>query len=398
VITHPTTVLTEALRQQIHREGPIPFDRFMATALYEDTGGFFARGHGPGRAGRDFVTSPETGSLFGLMVARFVDRWWERLERPDPFVVVDAGAGTGRLAADVLRAAPTCAPALRYVLVEASAQLREEQRDRLPIEPADRAFGPASPGDPGDAPVAVTGLGPIVTALDELPVGIEHGVVIANELLDNLPVRIVEWTGARWDEIRVGAEGDAFTEIVIPAPPALAAEADMVRAGAVVAPGTRLPVPTGTAAWVATVATVLHRGAFVVADYAADVAALVARGPRDWLRTYRAHARGTDPLDRPGEQDITCDVPIEHLLTTTRRAGFVLEEHTRQRDWLQSLGVDEIVSEAAAATRAEPARTDLDALVARSRVSEAAALTDPAGLGAHHVFVFSKGVARKKRR
>ena len=384
----------ERLREQIHREGPIPFDRFMAAALYDEAGGFFSQGHGPGRAGRDFVTSPETGSLFGFLMARALDRWWERLEQPDPFVVIDAGAGTGRLAADVLRATPACAPALRYVLVEASARLREEQRERLPIEPADRVLGPAAPGDVGDAPMAVTGVGPIVTSIDELPAGIEHGVLIANELLDNLPVRVVEWTGTRWDEIRVGSEDEIFVEIAVPAPAELATAAETVRAGVTVAAGARLPVPTGTAGWVADVAAMLHRGALVVIDYAADAAGLVARGPHNWLRTYRAHERGGAPLVQPGEQDVTCDVPIEHLLTVADRSGFGLEEHTNQREWLQALGVDAIADAAAAATRAEPARTDLAALVARSHVSEAAALTDPDGLGAHHVFEFTKGVRR----
>jgi NADH dehydrogenase [ubiquinone] 1 alpha subcomplex assembly factor 7 len=385
-------MLADRLRQRIHREGPIPFDRFMAAALYDETGGFFVRGGGAGRAGRDFVTSPETGSLFGALIARFLDQWWKRMERPDPFVVVDAGAGSGRLAADVLRATPACAPALRYVLVERSARLREEQRERLPIEPADRALGPAAPGDTGDAPVPVTGIGPIVTALDELPATVAHGVVIANELLDNLPVRIVEWTGENWDEIRVGERDGEFVEIAVPAPPEVATAAKEVRAGAAVAAGTRLPVPMVCAEWIESVSAALHRGALVVVDYAADAASLVDRGQDGWLRTYRAHQRGGKPLADPGEQDVTCDVPIEHLLGVAARAGFTLEEQAYQRDWLHALGLNELADAAAASWRAGAARGDLETLAARSRVSEADALTDPEGLGAHRVVVFSKDI------
>ena len=116
--------LAERIAERIRREGPIPFDRFVDTALYDEPGGFFARGGGAGRAGRDFVTSPEVGVLFGALVARFLDRGWSELSRPDPFVVVDAGAGRGRLASDVLRAEPDCGRALRYVLVERTAALR----------------------------------------------------------------------------------------------------------------------------------------------------------------------------------------------------------------------------------------------------------------------------------
>src|SRR5438876_9099638 len=94
--------------ERIRREGPIPFDAFVDVALYGDDG-FFSRARGAGRAGRDFVTSPEVGPLFGALVARGLDRWWDQLDRPDPYLVVEAGAGRGRLARDVLAAAPVCA-------------------------------------------------------------------------------------------------------------------------------------------------------------------------------------------------------------------------------------------------------------------------------------------------
>ena len=143
--------LKRRLVERIHRQGPLPFDAYVEAALYDPTDGFFTRGRGAGRAGRDFVTSPEIGPLFGALVARAHDRWWERLGRPDPFLVVDAGAGSGRLAADIVRAAPACAPALRLVLVERSAALREEQRRRLELEPVEDALGPAVPGPAGEA-------------------------------------------------------------------------------------------------------------------------------------------------------------------------------------------------------------------------------------------------------
>ena len=150
-------------------KAPISFAEYMELALYEPTEGFFTRGGGAGRAGRDFVTSPEVGSLFGMVIARALDDAWRRMGEPDPFVVVEAGAGRGRLAADVVRAAPACAGALRYVLVERSASLREEQRERLALEPPDEALGPFMVSDDGESREPVPGRGPIVTALDDLP-------------------------------------------------------------------------------------------------------------------------------------------------------------------------------------------------------------------------------------
>src|SRR5450755_1570062 len=112
--------LQRRIGARIQREGPITFADYMERALYDRTAGFFARGEGAGTAGRDFVTSPEVGTLFGALVARAVDGWWRDHHEPDPYLVIEAGAGRGRLAADVLAVAPACASALRYVLVERS--------------------------------------------------------------------------------------------------------------------------------------------------------------------------------------------------------------------------------------------------------------------------------------
>jgi SAM-dependent MidA family methyltransferase len=386
--------LAARIAERIRREGPIPFDRLVDAALYDEMGGFFARGGGAGRAGRDFVTSPEVGVLFGALVARFLDRAWTELAGPDPFVVVDAGAGRGRVAADVLRSEPECARALRYVLVERSAALRSAQRDLLTLEPADRALGPAVQVEPDEAPRPVTGIGPLATTLPELPaLEIPDGVVVANELLDNLPFRIVEWTGDLWTEIRVGLGDAGFVEVAVPAATEVAAAADDVASGAAVADGARLPVPTATADWLASCGHVLRRGFLVVIDFADTAASMAARGQDQWLRTYRRHERGGAPLAEPGAQDITCDVPVEQLVTHAERAGFRLVEQSTQAEWLAALGVDELAEDARGVWRERAAIGDLDAMAARSRVSEAAALTDPSGLGAHRVFVFAKGMS-----
>jgi SAM-dependent MidA family methyltransferase len=91
----------------------------MEAALYDDGDGFYQTGGRAGRGG-DFVTSPEIGPLFAAVTAGALDRWWDQMGRPDPFVVVEAAAGGGTLARDILAAGPACSPALRYVLVERS--------------------------------------------------------------------------------------------------------------------------------------------------------------------------------------------------------------------------------------------------------------------------------------
>ena len=384
--------LEAKIAAKIRREGAISFADFQALALYDEPDGFFAAGGGAGRSGSDFVTSPEVGALFGVLMARHLDEVWRRLGELEPFVVVEAGAGRGRLAADVLLAEPACAPALRYVLVERSARLRVDQREHLTLEPADEALGPfAHRVDPDEAPAVVPGSGPIVSALDDLPAMALDGVVIANELLDNLPVHLVERADGRWLEVRVGLDDDdRLCETPVPASPELASDADHVAASVVVPDGSRLPVPVAITEWLERAAALLDRGEVLLIDYADDAQGLVQRGQGEWLRTYAGHSRGTTPFDAPGRQDITCDVPVEFLRWAAGRAGFTVASETTQAEWLAGFGLDELVAEGDETWRARAHIGDLEAVAGRSRGVEAAALTDPAGLGAHRVFILTR--------
>ena len=277
----------------------------------------------------------------------------------------------------MLRARPECLRALRYVLVERSAALRAEQRDRLPLEPADEALGPFVRRVPEDQAVPALAAGPVFTSLPELPaLAASDAVVIANELLDNLPFGIAEFDGARWLEVRVGYTEDTFEEVLVPT------DADLDYA---VAAGTRVPIPRGMNEWWRECEGVVRRGFVLVIDYAATIAEL---GDRPWLRTYRAHAAGTGPLDAPGEQDITADVVLEQLDTAS---PFTRIRRDRQDAWLQSVGIEELVAEGRAVWEAGAERGDLEALAGRSRIGEAVALTDPEGLGAHQVVLFAVG-------
>jgi SAM-dependent MidA family methyltransferase len=367
-----------SVAQLIHREGPIPFDRFMEAALYGE-GGFFTSGHGAGRAGRDFITSPEVGSLFGACVAGALDRLWRALDEPDPFLVVEAGAGNGRLAREILRTEPACLGALRYVLVERSPQLRVEQRERLTLEPPDEALGPFARRAGDEQTIPAHDAGPVFVSLDELPaLAADDVVVLANELFDNLPFGIAQWDGARFDEVRIGVEDGAFVEMLVPV------EIEMPFP---IAPGTRLPIPRGLHEWLTACDALVRRGFLLAIDYMTPASELAAH---QWLRTYRAHGPGGDPLDAIGEQDITGDVVVEQL---EHLAPFPIATTLRQHAWLDALGIEVLVEAGRQAWEEGAQRGDLEALAGRSRVNEARALTDLNGLGAHHVVLFAKGVA-----
>src|SRR5579883_1709879 len=116
--TTENQALRALLRERIRAEGSITFRDYMATVAYHPDEGYYARRAVIGADG-DFVTSPEVHPLFGALIARQVAQFWELLGQPDPFVVVEQGGGTGKLARALLLALPPeVAAATRYVLVE----------------------------------------------------------------------------------------------------------------------------------------------------------------------------------------------------------------------------------------------------------------------------------------
>lgn len=362
----------EAIAARIKREGPIRFDAFVELALYGD-GGFFTSGAGAGRRA-DFMTSPEVGPLYGAVFARAIDAEWTRLERPDPFVVIEGGAGRGVLAKAVLDAKPACAPALRYVCVERSAELRAHAVDLLPAEPPENVFGAVVGGDLDEERV-VGGTGPVVAVLDDLPLVPVTGMVIANELLDNLPFRLLERVAGTWCEVLVALDGGQLVELAIEAQPDDIVEAAGLAPNAV--DGARIPVQHEATSWVRRAHESLVRGRVVLVDYVDTTTSLATRPWTDWVRTYRGHERGGHPLAAPGEQDITCEVAVDQLLPPTSNRA--------QAVWLRAHGVDDLAAAGREAWRARAHVGDLEALVARSRSGEAAAITDPTGLGAFRV-------------
>jgi SAM-dependent MidA family methyltransferase len=365
----------ELVAERIGRLGSIRFDEFVTIALYGE-GGFFAVGGGAGRREGDFITSPEVGPLFGAVVSRYLDARWEELGHPDPFVVVESGAGRGALARTVLAATPRCSPALRYVMVERSDALRRAQAEHLPLAHPFEVLGPV--GDDGELPPGRDD-GPLLCALEDLPSQPVVGVVVANELLDNVPARLFERVEDGWAEVRVTRVEGHLVELLVPGDDQSVDLLDALAPDA--RTGARVPLQDAGGAWLERALGTVERGSVLAIDFASPTTAALAERPvREWLRTYRGHDRGGHPLERPGSQDITCEVAIDQL---ARVAPPDLDHG--QAEWLRRWGMDRLVEEGRRIWERRAGIGDLESLRARSRVVEAEALSDPTGLGAFRV-------------
>ena len=316
--------------------GAIPFNQFMQLALYGDAGFYTTTGQA-GRRGGDFITSPEVGPLFGTVIARYLDECWQKLGSPSKFDVVECGAGPGTLARSILAAKPRCLQAINYVAVEVSA--------------AQRALHPKG-----------------IESRETMPDHAINGVILANELLDNLPFRLFVFDGT-WMEAFVAQTPDgAFVEVLhkpTDVPAVLPQTAAL---------GSRVPIQGAACAWVNNALSLIERGSLLLFDYCTDTTVAVATMPwREWLRTYKDHERGGHYLLEPGSQDLTSQVVLDQL-----PAGF---NATTQAQFLQQWGIEELVLEGNAYWENMSGAPDVAAIKMRSRAVEHGALTDMAGLG-----------------
>ncbi len=294
--------------------GWLPFDRFMAVALYEPGLGYYTRdarqfGAMPA-SGSDFVTAPELSPLFGQALARQVA---QALDAASADEVFEFGAGSGALAAQLLGALGE--RVRRYSIIDLSGTLRAAQATRL------------------------AGWGSRVRWLDAWPEAL-HGVVIGNEVLDAMPVQLLYFDGRAWLErgVFATADGCAWEH----RPTALQPPHD-----AAFVPGTVTEIHPQAEAFIRSLAARLRHGAAFFIDYGFPEAEYYhpqrSGGTLMCHRAHLAYAGDSDPLADVGDQDITAHVNFSGIALAAQDAGLDVIGYTTQARFLMNCGLLELL-------------------------------------------------------
>jgi SAM-dependent MidA family methyltransferase len=361
------SALVAIIHDAIRTQGRITFARFMDLALYHPEHGYYlAEARRPGRPG-DFLTAPEATPDFGLTLARQIVECWDRLDRPDPFVVREYGSGIGGLAYDIIAGlsteAPECTTVLNYRLIEPNPHRLAQALDAM----------------------EQVGLRHIVTAEKAERLEPVTGVVLANEVADAFPVhRLVMRNGHFQERYVIWRDGWFAEEEGDLSEPAQRAVETLTNGGVSMPNGAAVDVSPAAADWFADVGAGLQRGYAIVIDYGYPARELYqAHRLEGTVRGYHEHAVTDDPFQRVGEQDLTAHVDFTALQRAGESTGLQIAGFTTQGAFLASLGLGDLLVQ----LQHEPTTSLPDYLAAQAAVLR---LIEPGGLGRFGVLIMAK--------
>jgi len=360
------------LRRQIEQEilelGPMRFSRYMGLCLYDPEFGYYSR-HAEqfGKAG-DFYTSSDVHAVFGRLLARQFEEMWRALGSPEKLEILELGPGRGLFAGDVLdwsgKKFPDFFRALRYVLVEGSAALRERIRTALSRHldagkaEVRESVGAPQPAAPGH----------------EVPI-----VVFANEFFDALPVEVLSEQGS----LRIDTRDGHFVE-TWSAPSSRELEF-LDRYSVHPEQNERVEASLISQQTVDRIADGIRSGFIIAIDYGYTRAEQLAGRHRGTVKAVRRHSVSADVYQAPGEQDITADVNFTALAAAEQR-GMLPQRLVTQSQFLMGIGEANQFADAFEECSLPPERAKV-ALQLKHLIS-------PAGMGeSFHVLVASKGIA-----
>ncbi|MEN9916408.1 MAG: hypothetical protein RLY40_340 [Pseudomonadota bacterium] len=308
--------LSQLIRQEIHHDpsASISFERFMELALYEPKSGYYTAGLDKfGKAG-DFTTAPEISPLFARCIGRQCLQVFSHLAQPDIFEI---GAGTGQLAIDLLlfleqqHRLPNS-----YKIFEISPSLRQRQQQHLQQH--------------------IPHLFPLIEWLDAWPILPIKGVILANEVVDALPVQQFFWTDKNIQEVRVAYENDRFIYRLLSLDKLLKSQLIQLKSRYFPEIKTyQSEVRTQLLAWMNQLSDTLEQGLALIIDYGFPAQEYYhpdrANGTLMCYYQHRAHA---DPLSLVGLQDITASVDFSGLAQAAVQSGLQVAGFTSQAAFL----------------------------------------------------------------
>ena len=312
------TPLAELLADRIRRFGPLTFADYMRECLYHPIHGYYSKAESQRFA--DYYTSVDVHPIFARLLARQFVEMWESMGRPAEFSLVEAGAGVGRFAAQVLdfcaAKAPAFYEALRYVAVERSASRREQATIHSKRHAAAGHF----------------------TVSAETPAHIATGCFFSNELLDALPVHRVVMDSGTLREIFVGFRDGHFADVLAPVSTCAITEYFAAQ-GIVLREGQHAEAGLEARDWISEIGRRLGRGYVLTIDYGHPAADLFdEHHMRGTLLAYQNHRASEDFYRAPGEQDLTAHVNFTALECWGKRSGLETAGFTSQTAFLLALG------------------------------------------------------------
>ena len=312
------TPLAELLADRIRRFGPITFADYMRECLYHPVHGYYSKAESKRFA--DYYTSVDVHPIFARLLARQFAEMWQNLDRPEEFTLVEAGAGVGRFATQVLDFCQAILPefygALRYVAVERSASRREQATMTANRHATAGRF----------------------TASAEVPGHIAAGCLFSNELVDALPVHRVAMDGGALKEILVDFRDGRFVDVMAPVSTCAITEYFAAQ-NIALCDGQHAEAGLEACDWITEVGRRLARGYVLTIDYGHPASDLFDdHHMRGTLLAYQNHRVSEEYYASPGEQDLTAHVNFTALESWGKRSGLETAGFTSQTAFLLALG------------------------------------------------------------
>ncbi|MGF1487726.1 MAG: class I SAM-dependent methyltransferase [Prochloraceae cyanobacterium] len=355
----------------------ITFAEYMGLALYHPQYGYYSSGNVKiGSAGKDFYTSPYLGADYGELLAEQLRDIWLILEKPNPFMLVEMGAGEGILAADILnyfqQQEPDLLQVLEYTIVERSPGLIKAQQKQLQ--------------NWLDRNIKISWKN-----WEEIEDNSLVGCCFSNELVDAFPVHLITIAGEEIKEIYLTKDGEYFKEIIGElSTPKIKEYFQLVEIDfnpKLYPNGYRTEVNLAALNWIETVAKKLKQGYSIAIDYGYSATKYYhPQRSSGTLQCYYQHRRHNNPYSNIGMQDITAHVDFTALQNKGSLWGLETIEFTKQSLFLMALGLGDRIADLSSG------KYNITELLNRRDALHQ--LIDPSGLGGFGVLIQAKNLTK----